>query len=93
VLREVSGPKKVEASGHLRILHNELRDLYRSTDVLSTVKSERQLWDVHVARLGNIRNAYRFGEDISSKTATWIPRNWEDNIKINPKETCCEDGK
>jgi hypothetical protein len=51
VLRKIFGPKRDEVTGEWRKLHDkELRDLY---------SSKKMKWAVHVARMGEKRNAYR----------------------------------
>jgi hypothetical protein len=42
-----------------RRLHNEeLHNLYTSPNIIRVVKSRRMRWAGHVARMGNMRNAY-----------------------------------
>jgi hypothetical protein len=53
VLRRIFGPKKDEATGEWRKLHNEeLRDLYSSPSIIRMIKSRRMKWAGHVARMG-----------------------------------------
>jgi hypothetical protein len=60
VLRRMFGPKRDEVTGEWRKLHNEeLRDLYSSPSIIRIIKSRRMRWTVHVARMGEKRNAYR----------------------------------
>jgi len=43
-----------------RTLHNEeLHNLYASPNMLSMIKSRRMRWAAYVARMGEMRNAYR----------------------------------
>jgi hypothetical protein len=59
VLRRIFGPKRNEATGEWRRLHNEeLNDLYSSPNI-RIVKSRRMRWAGHVARMGGKRGAYR----------------------------------
>jgi hypothetical protein len=61
VLRRIFGPKRVEVTGEWRKLHNEeLHDLYSSTSIVRIMKLRRMIWAVHVARMGEKRNVYRF---------------------------------
>ena len=54
VLRIIFGPKKDEATGEWRKLHNdELTGLYSSPTTVRAIKSRRMRWAVHVARMGN----------------------------------------
>jgi hypothetical protein len=60
VLRRIFGPKRDEATGGCRKLHNEeLRDLYSSPSIIRIIKSRRMRWAGHVPRMGEKRNAYR----------------------------------
>jgi hypothetical protein len=45
VLRRIFGPKREEARGEWRRLHNEeLNDLYSSTNIIRVIKSRRMRW-------------------------------------------------
>jgi hypothetical protein len=60
VLRRIFGPKRNEATGEWRKLHNgELHNLYSSPDVNKQVKSRRMRWAGYVARMGEGRNVHR----------------------------------
>jgi hypothetical protein len=60
VLREIFGPKRDEAIGGWRKLHNEeLHNLYFSPSIIRMIKSRRMRWSGHVARMGEKRIAYR----------------------------------
>jgi hypothetical protein len=60
VLRRIFGPKRDEATGEWRRLHNEeLNDLYSSSNVIRVIKSRRMRWAGHVAHMGQKRGAYR----------------------------------
>jgi hypothetical protein len=53
VLRRIFGPKRDEATGGWRRLHNEeLNDLYSSPNIIRVMKSRRMRWAGHVARMG-----------------------------------------
>jgi hypothetical protein len=58
VLRRIFGPKRNEATGGWRKLHNEeLRDLYSSPSIIRVMKSRRMRWAGHVAHMGEKGNA------------------------------------
>jgi hypothetical protein len=60
VLRRILGPKRDEATGEWRRLHNEeLNDLYSSPNIIRVIKSKRMRWAGHVARRGEKTGAYR----------------------------------
>jgi hypothetical protein len=55
VLRRIFGPKRDEATGEWRELHNEeLNDLYCSPNSVRVIKS-RMRWAGHIARMGERR--------------------------------------
>jgi hypothetical protein len=77
VLRRIFGLKRDEATGEWRKLHHkELRDLYSSPSTIRIIKPRRMRWEVHVARMGEKRNAYRLlvgkarGKETTRKTKT-----------------------
>jgi hypothetical protein len=54
------GPKRDEATGEWRRLHNEkLNDLYSSPNIIRVIKSRRMRWAGHVECKGEERGAYR----------------------------------
>jgi hypothetical protein len=60
VLRRIFGPKRDEATGEWRRLHNkELNGLYSSPNIMLAIKSRRMRWAGHVACMGEKRGAYR----------------------------------
>jgi hypothetical protein len=53
VLRRIFGPKRDEATGEWRRLHNEeLNNLYSSPTIIRVIKSRRMRWVGHVACMG-----------------------------------------
>ena len=63
MLRRIFGPKRDEAKGEWRKLHNEeLNDLYCSPNIVRAIKSIRMRWAGHVARMGGAeRSIQAFG--------------------------------
>jgi hypothetical protein len=53
VLRRIFGPKRDEATGEWRRLHNEeLNDLYSLRNIIRVIESRIMRWTEHVARMG-----------------------------------------
>ena len=60
VLRRIFLPKRDEVTDEWRQLHNkELNDVYSPPKIIRMIKSRRQGWTVHVARIGKITGAYK----------------------------------
>jgi hypothetical protein len=60
MLRRTFGPKRDEATGEWRKLHNEkLNDLYSSPSIIWVINARRLRWAGYVARMGEKRGAYR----------------------------------
>jgi hypothetical protein len=52
VLRRIFGPRRDEATGEWRRLHNEeLNNLYSSPNIIWVIKSRRMRWAGHIARM------------------------------------------
>jgi hypothetical protein len=89
VLRRIFGPKRDEVMGDWRKLHNdELHNLYSSPNIIRMIKSRRMRWAEHVARMGEMRNAYEIlGGKSEGKRPLGRPRHmWVDNIKMDLRE-------
>jgi hypothetical protein len=89
VLRRIRGPKRDEATGEWRRLHNEeLNDLYSSPNIIRVIKSRRMRWAGHVAGMGEKRGAYRIlaGRPEGRRPIGRPRRRWENNIKIDIQE-------
>jgi len=68
VLRRIFGPKRDEVVGGWRRLHNEeLRNLYASPNIVKSVKSRRMIRAGHVARMGQVRNTYKFPDWVDNE--------------------------
>jgi hypothetical protein len=65
VLRRIFGPKRDEATGEWRKLHNEgLIHLYSSSNIIWVMKSRRMRWAGHVAGRGREETCIQgFGEE------------------------------
>jgi hypothetical protein len=89
VLRRIFGPKRDEATGDWRRLHNEeLNDLSSRPNIVRVIKSRRMRWVGHVARMGERRDAYRIlvGRREGRRPLGRPRRRWEDNIKMDLQE-------
>jgi hypothetical protein len=61
ILRRIFGPKRMEAAGSRRRLHNEeLHNLYTSQNIIRVIKPRRVRWVEHVVHIGEMSNAYKF---------------------------------
>jgi hypothetical protein len=91
VLRRIFGPKRDEATGEWRRLHNEeLNDLYSSPNIIRVIKSRGMGWTRHVARMGEKRGAYRIlvGRPEGRRPLGKPSCRWEDNIKMDQGVGC-----
>jgi len=92
LLRRIFGPKRNEATGEWRKLHNEeLGDMYSSPNVVRGIKASRMRWAGNVARMGERRGVYRVlvGRPEGKRPLGRSRRRWEDNIKMDLREVGC----
>jgi hypothetical protein len=92
VLRRIFGPKRDEATGEWRRLHNEgLNDLYSSPNIIRIIKSRRMRWAGHVAGMREKRGVYRIlvGRPEGKRPVGRHRHRWEDNIKMNLEDVGC----
>jgi hypothetical protein len=85
-LRRIFGPKRDEATGEWRRLHNkEPNDLYSSPNIIQVIKSRRMRWVGHVARMGQKTGASRIlvGRPEGRQPLGRPRHRWEDNIKMD----------
>jgi hypothetical protein len=64
VQRRIFGPRRDEATGDWRKLHNEeLHNLYSSPNLIRMIKSRKMRWTGHVAQMGRtgMHIGYRWG--------------------------------
>jgi hypothetical protein len=90
VLRRLFGPKRDEVTGGWRKLHNEeLLGLYSSPSIIRVIKARRMRWVGHVARMGEVRDAYNIlvGRPEGRRPLGRPRRRWEDDIKMDLRET------
>jgi hypothetical protein len=95
VLRRIFGLKR-EEDGSWRKLHNdELHSLCPSPNIVRVIKSRRMRWAGHVARMGEGRCVYRVlvGRSEGKKALGRPRRKWEDNIKMDLRETGIDGAK
>ena len=89
VLKKISGPKRDEATGEWRRLHNkELYGVYSSPNIIRVIKSRRTRWAEHVEHVGGRRDAYKVlvGKP-EGRTPLGRPRRRrEDNVKMNLRQ-------
>jgi hypothetical protein len=89
VLRRIFGPKRDEATGEWRRLHNEkLNSLYSSPNIIRVNKSRRIRWAGHVAGIGEKNGAYRIlvGRPEGRRPLGRPTHRWEDNMKMDLQE-------
>jgi hypothetical protein len=64
VLRRIFGPEREKMAGGWRRLHNEeLHNLYASPNNIRVIKARRIRWARHIARMGDMINAYKFSSE------------------------------
>jgi hypothetical protein len=88
-LRRIFGPKRDEATGEWRRLHNEeLDDLYSSPNIIWMIKSRRMRWMGRVACIRERRGACRIwvGRLEGRRPLGRPRRRWEVNIKMDVRE-------
>jgi hypothetical protein len=89
VLRRIFGPKRDEVTGEsIKLLNEELNDLYSLLIIMRVAESRRMRWAGHVARMGVEKGVYRVlvGKP-EGKRPMGRPRcRWEDNIKMDLQE-------
>jgi hypothetical protein len=80
-------------TSYLKKLHNEDdHSLYASPNIIQVMKSRRVRWARHVARMGEMRNAYIIlvGKSEGKRPLGRPRRRWEDNIRMCLREIGCE---
>jgi hypothetical protein len=93
VHKRIFGPKSNEVTGGRRKLYNEeMHNLY-SSNIIRVVKSWRMRWVGHVARKGEIRNAFIIlvAEPEGNRSLGRPKSRWVENIKVNLREMGLKD--
>jgi hypothetical protein len=72
-----------------KIAYEELHSLYFSRNIVRVIKSRRMMIAGHVARMGEERGVYRIliGRPEGESPLGRSRRRWEDNIKLDLRET------
>jgi hypothetical protein len=87
VLKRIFGLEREEVAGGWKRLHNEeLHNLYASPNIIRVKKKSRRIrWAGHVARMGELRNAYNIlvGNTEGQRPLERSRRRWEDNIRLD----------
>jgi hypothetical protein len=79
------GPELVPLLSQMNPLHT----FFPPQNIIRVIKSRRMRWEEFVARMGEMRNAFRILVDkLEGKRSP--RRSWEDNIKIKFREVRCE---
>jgi hypothetical protein len=89
VLWRICGPKRKELAGDWRRLHDEeFRNFYASRNVITVITLRWMKWARYVARMGKMRNAYKFlfGKPEGKRLLGRRRRRWEDNIRMDLRE-------
>jgi len=93
VLRRIFGLKRYEVTEEWRKIYNEeLNGQYSSPNIFRVIKSRRIRWAVHVARMRERRDVYRFlvGKPEGKSPLGRPRRRWKDNIEVDLQEVGCE---
>jgi hypothetical protein len=89
VLRRISGPMREEVAGVWKRLHNEkLHNLSGSPNIIWVIKSRRTRWAEHIARMGELTNAYNIllGKREGKRPFGRSRCRWQDNIRTDLRE-------
>jgi hypothetical protein len=88
-LRKIFRPKREEDRSWRKLHNDELHSLYSSPNIVRVIKSREMRWAGHVALIGEGRGVYRVlvGRSEGRRLLGRHRRKWEDNIKMNLRET------
>jgi hypothetical protein len=89
MLRRIFGPEREEDRSWRKLHNDELHILYSSPNIARVIKLRRMRWEGHVARMGEGRGVYGVlvGRTEGKKPLGRPRRRWEDNIKMDLRET------
>jgi hypothetical protein len=70
-----------------KVRNEELSSSQSSPDIIRTIKSMNMRWAGHVARMGEVRDAYSLVGNTEGKIPLRrLGRKWEDDIKMDIKD-------
>jgi hypothetical protein len=92
VLRRIFGPKREEDGSWRKLPNDELHSLYSSPNIVRVIKSRTMRWAGHMARMEEGRGVYRVlvGRPEGKRPLERPRHSWEDNIKMDLRETGIE---
>jgi hypothetical protein len=95
VLRRIFGPKREEDRSWRQLYNDELYSLYSSSNIVRAIKSRRTKWAGHGARKREGEGVYRVlvGRPEGKRPLGRPRRRWEDDIKMDLKETGIDEAK
>jgi hypothetical protein len=90
VLRRIFELRKKELTGGWRKLRNGFHNLYCSGNIITVLKLRKVRWVGHVARMGEMRYAYKIliGKP-EGKIFGRSKCKWDNNIRTNLEESWC----
>jgi hypothetical protein len=79
--------KDIESNRMLKILGEDLYNVYTSPDITRVINIWSMRWAGHVAHMGEMRNAFKvlLRKPKGKRAVGKHNRRWDDNIKINLK--------
>jgi hypothetical protein len=89
VLRKIFGPKRKEDKSWRKLHNDELHNLYSSPNIVRLIKSRWMRYAGHVTRRGEGRGVCRVlvGRPEGKRPLGRSRHRWEDNIKMDLRET------
>jgi hypothetical protein len=89
VLRRIFGPKGDDVTGWRKLHNEELHGLYSSPSIIRVINARRMRRAGHVACMGEVIGAYNIlvGKPKGRRPLGRPMHRWEDNIKMDLRET------